>query len=206
MVSFKSFVKNQNGAVSVETSLLITITTILTACTIEACLALWQWNSAQQAARHGARLAATSDIVATDLLSMTGLSNNVAAGDPLPDYVRVCSGKTSNCDQGGFNQSALNAIVYGKNGDGVCGPTNMRARGICDVFEDVRPENIEIRYESSGFGIAGLPAKPAPLITVTVKDLNFDFIFLNAFFPSAFTEIPPVSVSLMSEDLSSSGT
>lgn len=203
MVKFQKYFKSDSGAVSVETSLLITITTILTACAVEASLALWQWNSAQQAARHGARLAATSDVIATDLQTMTGLSDTVAAGDPLPDYARVCSGETSSCDAGGFDQTALNLIVYGKDGDGACGATTPRARGICDVFADVRPENIEVKYEASGFGIAGLPAKPAPLITVTVKDLDFDFIFLDAFFPNAFTKIPPVSVSVMSEDLSS---
>lgn len=205
MVSFKTFKTNEKGAVSVETSFLISLVTILTACSIEAALAFWQWNSAQQAARHGARLAATSDVVATDLLTMTGLSNGVEAGDPLPNYTRTCFGETASCDQGGFSQSALNAIIYGKDGDGVCGATDARARGVCDVFDDVRPENIEIRYEASGFGVAGIPAKLAPLVTVTVKDLDFDFIFLNAFFPDSFTKVPPVSVSLMSEDLSSTG-
>lgn len=205
MVNFLTFKRDERGAVTVETSLLITVTTILIACSIEAALALWQWNSAQQAARHGARLAATSDIIATDLLTMTGLSDTVAAGDPLPDYVRTCSGETSSCNQGGFDQAAMNAIIYGKDGDGLCAPAQPRARGICDVFSDVGPENIEVTYQASGFGIAGIPAKPAPLVTVTVKDLNFDFIFLDAFFPDAFTEIPPVSVSLMSEDLSSAG-
>ncbi len=203
MVILRKFVQSDKGAVSVETSLLITITTILTACAIEASLALWQWNSAQQAARQGARLAATSNVIATDISTMTGLSESVVAGDPLPYYLRTCSGATASCNVGGFDETALNLMVFGKDGDGVCGATTPRARGICDVFADIRPENIEIKYEASGFGVAGLPAKPAPMITVTVRDLEFDYVFLDAFFPNVFSKIPPVSVSVMSEDLSS---
>lgn len=203
MMKLRKFWAAQDGAVTVEMSLIITTLIFLTAGVLDAGLGYWQWNSAQQAARHGARLAATSDPIANDLVTMTGLGNGVEAGDPFPDYIRNCSGKTSSCDQGGFNQTALTAIVYGLDGDQTCGPTTRERRGVCDIISNVGPSNIEISYEGSGLGRAGSPASPAPLITVTIKDLDFDFVFLNALLPGRFEKVPPVSVSVMSEDLSS---
>jgi len=203
MIRFRKYYANQEGAVTVEMSIIITIVILLTAGVLDAGLGYWQWNSAQQAARHGARIAATSDPIANDLITMTGLGNGVKAGDPFPDYTRSCSGKTSSCDQGGFNQTALAALVYGLDGDQTCGPTARERQGICDIVPNIRLENIEISYEGSGLGRAGSPASPAPLITVTIKDLDFDFVFLNALLPGKFKKLPPVSVSVMSEDLSS---
>lgn len=201
MTIFKIYKNSNDGAVSIETSFIITIMTLLTAGVLECGLAYWQWNSAQQAARHGARLAATSDPVATDLKVMTGLGNGVETGDVFPDYLRKCSGKLNSCDQGGFNTAALQKIIYGPDGDGFCGATTRERRGMCDIVSNVESKNVEISYVSSGLGRAGSPAIPAPLITVTVKDLDFDFIFLDALLPEKFSKIPPVSVSVMSEDL-----
>ncbi len=203
MTKFRQYFAAKDGAVTIETSIVITTVIFLTVCVLEAGLAYWQWNSAQQAARHGARIAATSDPIAIDLTTMTGLGNGVEAGDPLPDYTRICSGKTYSCNQGGFNQTALGELVYGLDGDGVCASTSPERRGVCDIISNIGPENVEISYDGSGLGLAGTPAIPAPLITVTIKDLEFDFIFLNALLPNKFQKLPPVSVSVMSEDLSS---
>lgn len=202
-MNLRNYCDVNDGAVTVETSFIILILIFLTAGSLDAGLGYWQWNSAQQAARHGARLAATSDPVASDLATMTGIGNGVEAGDPLPDYMRNCSGETFSCDQGGFNRTALAELIYGGDGDGICGPTARERRGICDVVSNVGFENIEISYESSGLGRAGSPASPAPLITVTIKNLDFDFVFLSTFLPAKFQKMPPVSVSVMSEDLSS---
>ena len=203
MMILKKYYAAKGGAVTVETSLIIMIMIFLTAGVIDAGLGYWQWNSAQQAARHGARLAATSDPVAIDITTMTGIGNGVEAGDPFPDYIRSCSGKSLSCDQGGFSQAALAALVYGGDGDGACGSTTRERRGICDIVSNVGLANIEISYQGSGLGRAGSPASPAPLITVTIKDLDYDFVFLNALLPAKFQKLPPVSVSVISEDLSS---
>jgi len=201
MISLKPYKNSEAGGVTIETSFILTIMILLTAGVFEGGLAYWQWNSAQQAARHGARLAAISDPVANDLQVMTGLGNGVEPGDVFPDYLRKCSGKSHSCDQGGFNMAALQGLIYGPDGDGRCETTTRERRGICDIFTDIEPKNIEIAYSASGLGRAGSPATLAPLITVTVKDLDFDFIILDAFLPGTFSKIPPVSVSVMSEDL-----
>ena len=199
----KRFKKNTEGGVSVEASFLLMIMVALTGATIEAGYAYFQWNSAQQAARHGARLAATSDPVASNLTSMTGIGNGVEAGDPMPNYVRSCAGKTGQCNSGGFNSTAMDKIVFGPDNDGTCGPTQKERRGMCDVFGDVTKDNVEVIYAHSGLDKAGYPADLAPLVTVTVTGLKFDFVMLGLFTPDSFSNMPDVSVSLMAEDLRS---
>ena len=195
--------KNPDGGVSVEASLILMIMVALTGATVEAGYAYFQWNSAQQAARHGARLAATSDPVSRNLETMTGLERGVQTGDPMPDYTFNCAGKTSRCNQGSFNNSAMNKIVFGPDNDQSCGKTEKDRRGMCDVFEAISKDNIEVIYTHSGLGIAGFPANPAPLITVKVTDMKFDFVFLDLFTPKSFSTMPDVSVSIMAEDLKS---
>jgi len=200
---FRNFISNKSGGVSVEASFVLMLVIILTGGTIEAGYAFWQWNGAQQAARHGARLAVTSNPVAQDIRSMTGLGNGVEPGDPMPDYIRTCSGLSNSCNQGSYNTEAMNALIFGPDRDMTCGSTIKERRGICDVFGDIEKENVEVIYENSGLGRAGFPANPAPLVTVKVTDIKFNFLFLDIIMPSQLTKMPDVSVSLLSEDLRS---
>lgn len=195
------FFRSTHGSVSIEASFLLMIMVAVTGATIEAGHAYFQWNGAQQAARHGARLAATSDPVAQSLEDMTGLESGVEPGMPLPDYSRSCSGKTANCDVGGYDSRAMSDIVFGPDNDRACGATDRDRRGMCDVFKDISLNNVEVIYTSSGLGTAGFPANPAPLVTVKVTDMNFDFVFLNLFTPKRLSKMPDVSVSIMAEDL-----
>jgi len=126
---------------------------------------------------------------------MTGLEGGVQIGDPIPDYSLSCLGKTQSCNIGSFNSMAMNKIVFGPDDDGSCSKTQKERRGMCDVFEDVRIDNVEVTYTSSGLGTAGFPADPVPLITVKVTDMKFDFVFLDLFTPESFSTMPDVSVS-----------
>lgn len=195
------YLRDTCGATSVEMAFLLTTLIALTGGAVEAGYVFYQYNGAQQAARMGARLAATSDPVARDLASMTGTSRNVQAGDPLPYYERHCSAATNRCDRGQFDQGAMDAIIFGPDRDLTCASAVRERRGMCDVFGEISRENVDVSYVSSGQGRAGFPADPAPLITVTVKNVPLNTVFLKAIAPSKFTFLPIVSVSLMGEDL-----
>lgn len=199
----RRFLKNTRGSVSIEASFLLMIMVALTGATVEAGYAYFQWNGAQQAARHGARLAATSDPVSDELNNMTGIGNGVEAGDPMPDYTLSCAGKTSSCNQGGYSSTAMNKIFFGPDNDNSCAATEKPRRGMCDVFNNITKDNVEVTYTHSGLGTAGFPANPAPLVTVTVTDMKFDFVLLGLFTPDSFSNMPDVSVSIMAEDLKS---
>jgi len=200
---FRGFLSDKSGAVTVEASFMILLMVALTGAAVEAGIAYWQWNGAQQAARHGARLAATSDPVARDIRTMTGLGDGINAGDPMPDYERHCSGETASCDQGGYDGTALNAILFGPDHDMTCSATTRERRGMCDMLSNLDQSNIKISYQGSGLGRAGNPATPAPMVYVTVTNLNFNFAFLDLFLPESLTQMPDVTVTAMGEDLRS---
>jgi Flp pilus assembly protein TadG len=203
MRAVRNFLANRSGAVTIEAAFLVPLMIVLTAGAVEIGYAFYQWNGAHQAARHGARLAATSNPVPQDLRTMTGLGGGVKAGDPMPDYTRECFGKSQSCTGSAFNRAAMNAIVYGPDQDMTCEATNSPRRGICDVFSAVSRQNVDISYKSSGLGRAGFPADPEPLITVTIKDLQFNFLFLDLIIPKGWQTIPTTRASHMGEDLRS---
>lgn len=199
----RRYIANDKGAVTVEAAFISTIMIALTIAAFELCYGFFQWNKAQQAARIGARLAATSTPVAAGLFDMTGLTGNVQPGDPMPDYSFECDGNSGRCSSGGYDAQALNRLIYGPDNDGTCGPTERARQGMCDLFGPIKPENISITYQASGLGRAGNPGLPAPLVTVTVKDVEFSFAVLNSFTPKSVRTIPNVSVTVMAEDLKS---
>lgn len=171
--------REETGAVSVSASFLIGILIVLFGGGVELMHSYWQSNTMQHAAKRAARIAATGAPVSLELKSMTGLDGQVNAGDPMPDYKIVCSGKTQACNRGGFDQSAFNKILFGRDEDGVCGPTTDERRGVCDVLDTLTAENLTITYESSGMGRAGTPADIIPLVTVIISDVEKNYIFLD---------------------------
>jgi len=201
MKLFRSFRKNDDGAVTVETSFLILSLIILTGGAIEAGYALFQWNGAQTAARTGARIAATSDPVATQMNTMTGLSNSVAVGDPMPYYRLECDNKNKTCDAGGYDATAMSRIIFGPDGDNRCGTTTRARRGMCDIFSETKRANVSVAYQNSGLGKAGYQTDPAPLVTVTLKDVPLKFVFLDLVGFSNIATLPPVQATVMGEDL-----
>ncbi|MEE9346739.1 MAG: TadE family protein [Robiginitomaculum sp.] len=201
MSRLEKFIRNEDGVASVEFALLSVALISVTIGALELGLGFFQYNTAQQAARIGARLAAVSDPVARDMTYMTGLSNNVKSGDSMPDYLRTCSGVTQSCNIGAYNSAQMNALLYGPDNDGVCATTEKLRRGICDVFPKVSRENITISYQGSGLGIAGNPAVLSPLITVRLSGLEFDFAVADAFISKKFQAMPDIEVTMMAEDL-----
>ncbi len=186
---------------SVETSLMILMLVILTGGTIEAGYAFYQYNGAQQAARTGARIAATSDPVARSVSTMTGLSNTTSQGDAFPDYEIHCSDDTRRCTQGSYDTAAMRRIVFGPDEDGTCGATSRPRRGMCDVFKDTESAHVDVAYISSGLGRAGFQADAAPLVSVTLRDVPLNFVFLDLVGLKGVIHLPPVEATLMGEDL-----
>jgi len=199
----RKYLERNDGAVTVEAALLSSLMLLLTIAAFEICYGFFQWNTAQQSARIGARLAATSAPVSQALNSMTGLESGAQPGDPMPNYIKNCDGALASCSEGGFDGSVLNAIIYGPDNDGLCGRTEKARRGMCDLLKQIEQENVVIEYRNSGHGRAGIPASPAPLITLTLKDLEFDFAVLGYFTPRRVRTMPSISVTVIAEDMRS---
>lgn len=195
----RAFRRGTSGAVAVEVSLLISIFLMLLGGGVEMMTAYHQKNSLLQAARAGARLAATHPPVAVKVETYTGLGGGVSTGDPLPHYDYVCRGDTRSCSSGAYRRSAMDVLVFGPNGSNCVNSGNERVHGMC-VFADIEAKNVEVRYRSSGLGTAGNPADPLPLITVTVSGVEREWVFLQRLLGRT-SEFRPVSVTVMAEGM-----
>ncbi len=197
----KKLLGKTDGSVTIESSLMIMVLIILTGGAIEAGYAFYQYNGAQQAARTGARIAATSDPVATSVTTMTGLSGSVSQGQAFPDFEVTCRNDTQRCSEGSYDSRAMKRIVFGPDEDGVCGATSRPRRGMCDVFKDTKRAYVDVAYISSGLGIAGYQGNAAPLVSVTLRDVPLNFIFLDLIGLRGLVHLPPVEATFMGEDL-----
>jgi hypothetical protein len=196
----RTFFSDRAGAVMAEFALAGIFMIMLMMSVIELTSALWVWNSEAKAVQIGARLAAVSAPVSSDLTTMTGLEGGAAPGSAMPYFIRVCNGATSACSGGTYNAAAMNWIVRGS--DGVCGST-AGVRGICDLYPRIQPQNIVITYEQTGMGFAGRPGGPVPSITVKVQNLQFSTPVLGIFSGLANLTMPPLQTTVSGEDLRS---
>jgi Flp pilus assembly protein TadG len=202
----RSFAKDTAGSVSVEVALMSTLMALLTLGAIEGSFIFWQWNATQQAAREGARIAAVSDPVDQTLSAFTGLQTGVVPGDPMPSYRRVCAGDTRQCSNGVFDQDAFNRILSGSRAKSECNTQAGTQKGMCAAVNTLKAAQVEVEYINSGLGIAGYPSGPRPLITVTVRDVEFDFAILNLVMPNSVVKLPAVKATALAEDLKGTQT
>src|SRR5437870_3047336 len=105
--------RDEDGGVLVEATVMLSILTVFTLGCVDFLMAMWQWNAAAKAVQIGARIAAVSNPVSSDLSTLSGLGGGVNPGDAMPTFTRTCNGASSTCSGGTFSAAALNTIVYG---------------------------------------------------------------------------------------------
>src|SRR5262245_37029242 len=201
-----NFYADERGGVLVEATVMLVLFIVFVFGSVDFLMALNQWNAASKAVQMGARIAAVSSPVSSDIATMTGLGAGVNPGDPMPAFSRTCNGASASCDNGGtFNSTALNTIVYGRGNGTTCANTNnIYRRGMCHAFARVTPANVVISYNQTGLGYAGRPGGPVPTITVSLQNIPFQFVFLSGVLGFNNITIPGLTTSITGEDLSSS--
>ncbi len=206
-------ISDENGGALVEATVMLLITFLVLFGSVDFLNAFYQWNMANKAVQLGARIAAVSDPVASDLSAFDWISTTYSPGDPLSAsgnlYSWTCT--SSGCGSGaGYNPDALKTIVFGRNwlvtGNSRCDPTtNLYLRGMCHMFSRVGLDNVQITYADSGLGFAYRSAGPIPTITVRLQNLPFQFFFLSGLMGFANIQIPTEATSITGEDVSSAG-
>jgi len=192
---------DQDGGVLVEATIVIVLFLVFVLGSVDFLMAMYQWNAAAKATAVGARIAAVSSPVSSDLSTMTGLGGGVVPGDPMPAFTRTCTAGA--CTGGTYSAAAMNTIVFGR-GSNACGDhTSFYNTGMCDVFWRIKPANVVIKYESTGLGYAGRPGGPVPTITVSLQNINFEFFFLRGLLGFGDITIPAMTTTITGEDLSS---
>jgi hypothetical protein len=163
------------GSVLVEVSIMLPIMIFLVLGSIDFLFAFYEWNAATKAVQVGARIAAVSNPVMTNLnvFSAALASRALRPGSAMPSFTVTCDGATATCTcEGtckvggviGFNAAALNTIVYGR-GSSACGDaTSSYMAGMCDVFNRITPANVRIEYRQpaapAGLGYVGASGWP----------------------------------------------
>jgi hypothetical protein len=233
IASLRTFWRDERGAALLEfTAVIVTLLTILFGI-IEFSLAYSQWNLATKAMQVGARLAAVSSPVWNDLDKIRGdeRATAIIPGDVLNShlgtgqaanfgYKVVCDGSVSTTDctkvrddtgvtpplSTALDINALRTIVFGR-GPNVCGDLGvggLSAFGMCDIYPPIRPENVSVTYEHNNLGYATRPGGVVPTIKVELKNLFFNFLFLDGLLGLKSVQIPGLVTTIPAEDLCSS--
>jgi Flp pilus assembly pilin Flp len=226
------FVRNQDGGVLVETTVMMTIIFVFVLGGIDFLFAFYQWNAASKAVQLGARIAAVSDPVATGLI---GLSTAVvgASGNPgdqtMPSFTVTCDGHAATCTcsgtctgVSGYNATAMRTIVYGRNNSGACNTAGgIYFAGMCNMYPPIKnadntfgltTDNVKVIYTSpgnanGGLGYIGRPDGPVPTVQVSLQRVNFTFYFLSGLLGFGQRQVGPSATSpttVTGEALSSS--
>lgn len=207
--SRQRFIDDEAGISFTEAMLVIPIVLLMLAAMIEFGTAVYQWNQITKATQIGARLAAVSSPITGDAAyaalsdypattDVGGTTIPVIDGDttPSPFNSVTCGAGAAACDTG-----RLARLLDG--GDGSCQPSGELALvGMCDIAPFIAAENVRVTYYGAGLGYVGRPYGPVSTITVELRDLSFDFLFIDELIPglSSLT-IPAQPVSITSEDV-----
>ena len=206
--SFASIARDQAGTTTIEFSIVMVLFFLLTFGLVEFGYVLFQWNSAVKAAQFGARMAAVSDPVWTGLV---GLTDPGTPGGPWTTAYNVtchgtnATGSTGQCggSSAQYAATAMQRLVFGRGGGTTCGAIGVDGDpGICDVFERITPENVDITYQNTGLGFASRPGGPVPTITLSLTGLTYEFIGLEGLLGFEGIPMPDFKVTMTGEDLS----
>jgi Flp pilus assembly protein TadG len=183
------FRNDESGAVFVEMTAAILTFFLLIFGVVEFSYVFYQWNAANKAVQWGARLAAVSNPVASNLTSLTGLEPGTnIPGEAMPDYyctckysagAWACSGTVpTNATACTYDDAAMTVIFLGRGNDGTHCVDGVNA-GMCRFLPGLKKTNIVVDYRFTGLGYAGRKAGPVPTITVSLQGIKYEFLFLS---------------------------
>jgi len=202
--------RDQRGTTTVEFTIVAMLFLLLTFGLVEFGNMFWQFNSAAKAAQVGARLAAVSNPVWSELVNLE--DDGVPGAAWETEYTVICDGDSGDCDgtfSGDYDSSAMDCLVFGRSEtappcDTECDPAGIDSdeTGMCDRFSRVTPENVIVTYSHTGLGFAGRPGGPVPTITLQLTGLQFEFLALGDLLGLQPITMPPFTVTMTGEDLS----
>lgn len=188
-----NLMRDQRGTTTVEFAVIAPLFFVLFFAIIEFSLALYWWKSTEKAAQLGARWTIVRDLTASGVPVTNAKTAAGVFGTPCRLSPSPCVGFADLvCDGGaGCEPTAFAEVVQ-----------RMRT-----LFPIVEPENVRIIYRYVGLGFAGGPTIPA--VTVQLHDVPFQLGALGLI--GALVggghqlTMPPISITLTGEDMSSAG-
>jgi len=207
------FAKSEDGAAMVEMTIVSTLLFSLVLGFVDFGYAFYQWNAATKAVQVGARLAAISDAVATNLATAGPISSPgapIVAGAYGP-FVCTYTAGTGGCSNGGgFSAANFSRIFRGdtaNTNDDACPnlATNQRP-GMCHFFPGLLRSNVVVTYSATGLGYQTRLSGPVPTITVSLQNRTFQFFFLQGLMGFANINMPSMLSTVTGEDLKSTAS
>lgn len=197
VASLEDFLKYEDGVSLTEALLVTPIVLLVFTAFIELGFATFQWNQAVTAMQHGARMLAVSEPMLADMSYLTS-DYPASEGGPVPnaDISVSCGAGTGACDA-----VQMQRLLTGS--DSSCAYAAGTRPGMCDIFPRITANTLLITYYRSGLGYVGRPDGPVLSITVELRNLTFNFLFLGRFLPTSVLSIPAHPVTITSEDMSS---
>lgn len=210
IVRLRHLVHDPSGTTTIEFTIVAMLFLLLTFGLVEFGNMFWQYNSAAKAAQLGARMAAVSDPVWSELVNLEDTGTPGAAWET--DYAVICDGDSGDCTgtfSGDYDATAMDCLVFGRSEstppcDTECDPAGIDAAeaGMCDRFSRIEPENVIVSYSHTGLGFAGRPGGPVPTVTVQLTGLQFEFLAIGDLLGLQPVTMPPFTVTMTGEDLS----
>jgi Flp pilus assembly pilin Flp len=192
----QQFLRNEDGATLIETSLVFTLLVLLTLGFVDFARAFSQWNTAEKATQIGVRAAIITDPVSQDLADFDCDTNQIILGTPCSDPQAgsfgtiTCNGGSSSCSPNGntFDATAFGTIL-----------SRMQV-----VYPGLQASQIIVEYRDVGLGFAGREG-PVPAVTVRLNGIPFNFLTLNSLLGLPTITMPDFRATLIGEDLTAVG-
>jgi Flp pilus assembly protein TadG len=192
------FIRDERAGATVEFVAVMPVFLLTAIFAMEVAIAILWVGTAEKAAQLGARLAVVSTrvVAATTCPTVTGLptTNCLAPGFVYGQQCNIgacvpfCTA-TANCTCTNCGTAEFTTIV-----------TRMRG-----ILSQIQAQNVSISYTYVGLGYAGGPVVPSVTVTISGVQMGGIMTAIFAKFVTGLTTLPPVSVTLTGEDLSSLG-
>jgi TadE-like protein len=205
--------RDSTGSVLVEVTIVLTILIFFILGSIDFLFVFYEWNAATKAVQVGARIAAVSNPVASNLdgISTVLVSATLRPGSAMPSFMVTCDGSVEKCRCEGacpggevvYDAAAMNTIVYGRASKACGDATSSYTAGMCDIFNRITPANVRIEYRQpaapAGLGYVGRPGGPIPTIKVSLQNIPLRFFFLGILLHDI--SMPELATTMTGQDL-----
>lgn len=192
----RGFLRDQRG-MAAEFALVLPLLLIFVLGTIDVGIYAWRINQAEKATQIGARWAAVTNPLATEIATATYVNVNVGGtlvtqGDRIPAGalgVLTCTSSGCTCSTAPCPGTTFDAAAF----------TSLSTR-MQQIYPAITNANIQVQYSGSGLGFAGDPNGPelAPLITVRLLNMSYTPVVLSPI--GGTVGLPDFAYSITAED------
>jgi Flp pilus assembly protein TadG len=193
---------DRRAAGAAEFAMVLPLFLVLLLGTIDVGRLMWTWNRAEKATQMAVRFAVVTDMVPAGLNSLDFATNGtVIQGERIPASAFGGADCVSNNSAGtSITCTAISPTTSAQLGTANATAFQNIVARLRLVYPQATAANVKVSYTWSGHGYAGNPegADVAPLVTVSLRNLNFRPLFLALLGGSV--PLPSFSAALTLED------